>query len=100
MTTPKGFLDMQKQLAERNQKKISPELQKMHEIFGDPNANTNCGMAAQYEDGTCSRIVYDPSKMPLKERMEIRPTTPTEQPITEAEHQALRFVRFCKLIKK
>jgi hypothetical protein len=32
---PKGFRDMQRELAERNQ--ISPELQNMHEIFGDPN---------------------------------------------------------------
>jgi hypothetical protein len=57
---PKGFRDMQRELAEHNQ--ISQELQKMYEIFGDPN----CGTAARYEDGTCSKLVYDPAKMSFK----------------------------------
>jgi hypothetical protein len=93
----KGFRDMQKEL-ERNPKvrKISPELQKMHEIFGDQNAD--CGMAAQYDDGTCSKIAYDPAKMSFRKRMELQQSSTSEQP-TKEEKQALRFVRFCKLIK-
>jgi hypothetical protein len=92
---PKGFCDMQKELAERNSKIriIDPELRKMHEIFGDQNAN--CGMAAQYEDGTCSRIAYDPAKMSFRKRIEIQQS---EQPITETEHQAKRFLEFSHLI--
>jgi hypothetical protein len=92
---PKGFRDMQKEL-ERNPKvrKISPELQKMHEIFGDHNAD--CGIAAQYEDGTCSRIVYDPAKMSFRERMEEK-QPPTEPP-TEVETQAKRVLQFSNLI--
>jgi hypothetical protein len=91
---PKGFQDMQKEL-ERNPKVriISPELRKMHEIFGDQNAE--CGMAAQYEDGTCSKIVYDPAKMSFRERMEKQP--PTEEP-TETEMQAKRLIEFTHLI--
>jgi hypothetical protein len=97
---PKGFRDMQKEL-ERNPKvrKISPELRKMHEIFGDQNAN--CGMAAQYEDGTCSRIAYDPAKMSFRKRMEIQQSTATtaaEQPLTEVQKQAERVLQFSRLI--
>jgi len=56
-----------KEREERNPtRKISPELRKMHEIFGDQNAD--CGMAAQYEDGTCSKIFYDPAKMSFRKR--------------------------------
>jgi hypothetical protein len=33
--------------------------------------NADCGMAAQYEDGTCSRIDYDPAKMSFRKPMEI-----------------------------
>jgi hypothetical protein len=92
--TVKGFRDMQKEL-ERNPRvrKISPELRKMHEIFGDQNAD--CGMAAQYEDGTCSRIAYDPAKMSFRKRMEKQP--PTEQP-TEVEKEAKRVLQFTNLI--
>ena len=83
---------MEKELAERNSKtrKITPELRKMHEIFGDQNAD--CGMAAQYEDGTCSRIAYDPAKMSFRKRMEIQSTQ--EQPLTEAEKHATTLLKF------
>jgi hypothetical protein len=87
---------MQKDL-ERNPKvrKISPELRKMHEIFGDQNAD--CGMAAQYEDGTCSRIAYDPAKMSFRERMGEKKQPPTEQP-TEVEKEAKCVIDFTSLI--
>jgi hypothetical protein len=98
MTTPKGFRDMQKEL-ERNSKtrKITPELRKMHEIFGDQNAD--CGMAAQYEDGTCSRIAYDPAKMSFRKRMEIQQSSTPEQP-SEAEVRANRVLKFSRLISE
>jgi hypothetical protein len=101
--TVKGFRDMQKELAEHNQ---ITELQKMHEIFGDPNAN--CGTAARYEDGTCSKIVYEPANMSLRERMEKQQHTrdllyPNEQleapqQPTETEIQAKRLIEFTHLI--
>ena len=68
-----------------------PELQKMHEIFGNPN----CGTAARYQDGTCSKIIYDPAEMSFRERMEKQP--PTEQP-TEVEKEAKRVLQFTNLI--
>jgi hypothetical protein len=83
MTTPKGFREIKRELEERNQ--ISRELQKMHEIFGDPN----CGTAARYEDGTCSKIFYDP--LYPNEQLEA-PSNP------ETEHQAKRVVEFSNLI--
>jgi hypothetical protein len=89
---------MQKEL-ERNPKvrKISPELRKMHDIFGDQNAD--CGMAAQYEDGTCSRIAYDPAKMSFRERMIGGNQPPlTEQQPTEVEKEAKRVLQFTNLI--
>jgi hypothetical protein len=99
---PKGFRDMKRELEENNQ--ISPELQKMHEIFGDPN----CGTAARYEDGTCSKIVYDPAKMSYSERMQkqqyrrdlLYPNEQLEAPQqpTETEIQAKRLVDFTSLI--
>jgi len=93
MISKKDLITRSKESAERNPtRKISPELQKMHSIFGDPNAD--CGMAAQYEDGTCSRIAYDPTKMSFGKRMEIQP----EQPITEAEKQARRLIDFTHVI--
>jgi hypothetical protein len=93
----KGFRDMQKELERNpNVRKISPELRKMHEIFGDQNAD--CGMAAQYEDGTCSRIAYDPAKMSFRKRMEIQQSSTSEQPITEAERRAKRLIDFSNLI--
>ncbi len=99
---PKGFRDMQRELAERNQ--ISPELQNMHEIFDDPN----CETAARYEDGTCSKLVYDLAKMSFGERMEKQQHTrdllytneqlgAPQQP-TETEIQAKRLIEFSQLI--
>jgi hypothetical protein len=94
---PKGFRDMKRELEERNPtRKISPELRKMHEIFGDQNAD--CGMAAQYEDGTCSRIAYDPAKMSFRKRMEIQSTPAEQPPLTEAETKAKRVLDFVNLI--
>jgi hypothetical protein len=91
----KGFRDMQKELERSPTRKISPELRKMHEIFGDQNAY--CGMAAQYEDGTCSKIVYDPAKMSFRERMgEKQP--PLTEPPTEVEKEAKRVLQFTNLI--
>ena len=92
----KGFRDMQKELERNPTRKISPELRKMHEIFGDQNAD--CGMAAQYEDGNCSRIAYDPAKMTFRKRMEIEQSSTSEQPITEVEHQAKRLMDFTNII--
>jgi hypothetical protein len=68
----------------------------MHEIFGDPNRD--CGMAAKYEDGTCSKIVYDPAKMSFRKRVELQQSTPSEQPLTEEERQASRVLAFSNLI--
>jgi hypothetical protein len=99
MLSKKDLIARGKESAERNPtRKISPELQKMHSIFGDPNAD--CGMAAQYEDGTCSRIAYDPAKMSFRKRMEIEHRQqPTEAPSNhEAETQAMRFLKFSHLI--
>jgi hypothetical protein len=94
---PKGFRNMQKELERNPTRKISPELRKMHEIFGDQNAD--CGMAAQYEDGTCSRIAYDPAKMSFRKRMEIEQSTTPEQP-SEAEIRANRVLKFSRLISE
>jgi hypothetical protein len=95
---PKGFRDMQKELAERNPtRKISPDLRKMHEIFGDPNRD--CGMAVQYDDGTCSRIAYDPAKMSFKKRIEIQQST-SEQPVTEEDIRGNRVLKFSRLISE
>jgi len=76
------------------EQKIGPELQKMHEIFGDPNAN--CGAAAQYEDGTCSKIVYDPAKMSFGKRtgVDFSSTEPIKDYPTQAEKQAARVLDF------
>jgi hypothetical protein len=93
----KGFRD----ILERNPtRKISPELRKMHEIFGDQNAD--CGMAAQYEDCTCSKMFYDPAKMSFRKRMEIEHRQqPTEAPSSpEAEHQAERVRKFISILKE
>jgi hypothetical protein len=77
-----------KEREERNPtRKISPELKKMHEIFGDQNAD--CGMAAKYEDGTCSKIVYDPARMSFRKRIEYQPAP--EQSNPEVEKQAERL---------
>jgi hypothetical protein len=86
--------------AERNPtRKISSELRKMHEVFGDQNAD--CGMAAQYEDGTCSRIAYDPAKMSFRKRMmEEDIQQSTEQPLTEEERQAERVYKWTHLINR
>jgi hypothetical protein len=65
----------------------------MHEIFGDQNAD--CGMAAQYEDGTCSTIAYDPAKISFRKRMELQQST--EQP-TKVEKEAKRVLQFTNLI--
>ena len=85
------------------EQKISPELQKMHEIFGDPNANanTNCGAAAQYEDGTCSKIVYDPAKMSFRKRtgVDFSSTEPVKEYPTQAETQAERVYKFTHILK-
>jgi hypothetical protein len=80
---------MQKELERNPTRKITLELRKMHEIFGDQNVD--CGMAAQYEDGTCSRIAYDPAKMSFRKRMEI-------QPLTVEERQASRVADFVNII--
>jgi hypothetical protein len=99
MISKKDLIARDKESAERNPtRKITPELRKMHEIFGDQNAD--CGMAVKYEDGTCSRIAYDPAKLSFRELMEIQQTSTPEQPPTQAEYRAERFVKFCKLIKK
>jgi hypothetical protein len=101
MLSKKDLIARGKESAERNPtRKISPELQKMHSIFGDPNAD--CGMAAQYEDGTCSRIAYDPAKMSFRKRMEIEHRQqPTEAPSSpEAEHQAERVRKFISILKE
>jgi hypothetical protein len=88
------LIERMKQREQRNPtRKISPELRKMHEIFGDQNAD--CGMAAQYEDGTCSRIAYDPAKMSFRKRMELQQST--EQP-TEAEYKAKRVYEFSHIL--
>ncbi len=80
------------------EQKISPELQKMHEIFGDPNAN--CGAAARYEDGTCSKIVYDPEKMSFSKRtgLDFSSTAPIKEYPTQAETQAARVLDFSHAI--
>jgi hypothetical protein len=95
MISKKDLIERMKEREERNpNRKISPELRKMHEIFGDQNAD--CGMAAQYEDGTCSRIAYDPAKMLFRKRMEIQEST-QEQP-TEAETKAKRVYEFSHIL--
>src|SRR5437867_3757266 len=93
---PKGFRDMKRDLEKQPTRKISPELRKMHEIFGDQNAE--CGMAVQYEDGTCSRIAYDPAKMSFRKRMEIQSSSEQPQQLTEAETQAETVYKFTHLI--
>ena len=88
-----------KEREERNPtRKISPELRKMHEIFGDQNAD--CGMAAQYEDGTCSKIFYDPAKMSFRKRtgLDFSSTEPVKEYPTQAETQALKFLDFATTI--
>lgn len=77
-------------------RKISPELRKMHEIFGDQNAD--CGMAAQYEDGTCSRIAYDPAKMSFRKRMEFYEEQSIQEKPREAETQAKRVYEFSHIL--
>jgi hypothetical protein len=98
---PKRYRDMQKEL-ERNPKvrKISPELRKMHEIFGDQNAD--CGMAAQYEDGTCSKIVYDLEMMSFRTRTGVvfSSTEPVKEYPTQAETQAERVYKFTHILKE
>jgi hypothetical protein len=94
-TTKKDLMNRMKQREERNPtRKINPELRKMHEIFGDQNAN--CGMATKYEDGTCSKIVYDPAKMSFRKRIELEQST--EQPPTEAEKKAERVYKFTHIL--
>jgi hypothetical protein len=80
------------------EQKISPELQKMHEIFGDQNAD--CGMATQYEDGTCSKIVYDPAKMLFTKRtgLDFSSTAPIKDYPTQAETHAARLLDFSTAI--
>ncbi len=81
-------------------RKISPDLRKMHEIFGDQNAD--CGMAAQYEDGTCSKIVYDPAKMSFRKRtgVDFTSTEPVKEYPTQAETQAERVYKFTHILKE
>jgi hypothetical protein len=97
---PYNIKTTKKDLIERNSKIriIDPELRKMHEIFGDQNAD--CGMAAKYEDGTCSKIVYDPAKRSFRKRtgLDFSSTEPVKdypiQPPTEAETHAKRLYDF------
>ena len=84
---PKGFRDMKRDLEKQPTRKISPELRKMHEIFGDQNAD--CGMAAQ----------YDPAKMSFRKRVEIQQST-EQQPPTNAEHQAELVRKFISIVKE
>jgi hypothetical protein len=90
-----------KEREERNPtRKISPELRKMHDIFGDQNAD--CGMAAKYEDGTCSKIVYDPDKMSFRKRDydSFTSTEPVKEYPTQAETQAERVYKFTHILKE
>ena len=98
MISKRDLVNRMKEREERNPtRKISPELRKMHEIFGDQNAD--CGMAAKYEDGTCSKIVYDPAKMSFRKRVEIQQST-EQQPPTNAEHQAELVRKFISIVKE
>jgi hypothetical protein len=96
--------DLERRMREREQnnptRKISPELRKMHEVFGDQNAD--CGMAAKYEDGTCSKIVYDPAKMSFRKRMglDFSSTEPIKEYPTQAETQAERVYKFTHILKE
>jgi len=80
------------------EQKISPELQKMHEIFGDPNAN--CGAAARYEDATCRNTVYDPEKLSFSKRtgLDFSSTEPIKEYPTQAETQAERVYKFTHIL--
>ena len=101
MISKRDLVNRMKEREERNPtRKISPELRKMHEIFGDQNAD--CGMAAKYEDGTCSRIVYDPAKMSFTKRTELAfsSTEPIKDYPTQEETQAERVYKFTHILKE
>lgn len=82
--------------AAKEQKKIDPELHRMHEIFGhpDPDPNPDCGKYIKYENGTCSKAVFDP-KMSFRKRIDIE-----QQPLSEAEKQATRFYQFSHILQR
>jgi hypothetical protein len=101
LITKDDLIRRMKEREERNPtRKITPELRKMHEIFGDQNAD--CGMAARYEDGTCSKIVYDPTKMSFTKRtgLDFSSTEPVKDYPTQAETQAERVYKFTHILKE